>query len=119
MPLNRLQQIIAERKAAREQTDTLTEEGEEPTVTTRTRGEARKEAKEVMRNVQQLSAEVSENVVETVHDQIESLAAKPRVGSRWEAQSIKVAPGHLLIWAPRSPATSAQRKLQKLRSAPP
>ena len=46
MPLNRLQQIIAERKAAREQTDPSTEEGEESTGATRTRGEARKEAKE-------------------------------------------------------------------------
>ena len=53
MPLNRLQQIIAERKAAREQTDTPTEEGEEPTVVTRTRGEARKEAKEERKDERQ------------------------------------------------------------------
>lgn len=53
MPLNRLQQIIAERKAAREQTDPPTKEGEEPTVTTRTRGEARKEAKEERKDERQ------------------------------------------------------------------
>ncbi len=53
MPLNRLQQIIAERKAAREQTDPSTEEGEESTVATRTRGEARKEAKEERKDERQ------------------------------------------------------------------
>ena len=53
MPLNRLQQIIAERKAAREQTDPSTEQGEESTVATRTRGEARKEAKEERKDERQ------------------------------------------------------------------
>lgn len=53
MPLNRLQQIIAERKAAREQTDPSAEEGEEPTAATRTRGEARKEAKEERKDERQ------------------------------------------------------------------
>ena len=45
MPFNRLQEILAERREARNQEDTIEEPVAEET-TTRTRGEARKEAKE-------------------------------------------------------------------------
>ncbi len=45
MPFNRLQEILAERREARNQEDTIEEPVVEET-TTRTRGEARKEAKE-------------------------------------------------------------------------